>query len=221
MIRVPEPELMDEESQVLAYANADFSEPNNQFIEYFRQAFGMDGVEGNVLDLGCGPGEIALRFAQVYPGVAVHAVDGAGNMVEFARNRLREFPQLVGRVHFYQDRLQNLQYPRLVYSALISNSLLHHLHDPAELWRGISRLGSAGSRVLVMDLMRPQTPVQAERLVAQYAADEPEVLRRDFYNSLRAAFTLDEVRKQLRADGLDSLSCIRVSDRHLIVSGTL
>jgi hypothetical protein len=35
-----------------------------------------------------------------------------------------------------------------------------------------------------MDLMRPPSAVWAESLVATYAADAPEVLRRDFRNSL-------------------------------------
>jgi hypothetical protein len=51
-----------------------------------------------------------------------------------------------------------------------------------------------GAPVLVMDLMRPASPAAAEALVEQYAAGEPEVLRRDFYNSLLAAFEPGEVR---------------------------
>jgi hypothetical protein len=41
-----------------------------------------------------------------------------------------------------------------------------------------------GALVLIMDLMRPPSAVWAESLVATYAADAPEVLRRDFRNSL-------------------------------------
>jgi hypothetical protein len=52
-----------------------------------------------------------------------------------------------------------------------------------------------------------------------YAEGEPEVLRRDFYNSLLAAFEPGEIRSQLRDEGLDGLRVRSVSDRHVTISG--
>jgi hypothetical protein len=60
----------------------------------------------------------------------------------------------------------------------------------------------------------------ATALVAQYAANEPEILQRDLA-SLCAAFEPAEVRQQLAACGLDTLRVTEVSDRHLLVSGYL
>jgi hypothetical protein len=71
-----------------------------------------------------------------------------------------------------------------------------------------------------MDLARPASRAAAEALVASYAAGEPEVLRRDFANSLGAAFEPDEVRAQLCEARLD-LSVETVSDRHLLVHGRM
>jgi hypothetical protein len=59
----------------------------------------------------------------------------------------------------------------------------------------------------------------AESLVVTYAADAPEVLRRDFRNSLFAAFEPKEVAAQLREAGLGTLEVGVVSDRHLAVFG--
>jgi hypothetical protein len=50
---------------------------------------------------------------------------------------------------------------------------------------------------------------------------EAELMRRDFANSLRAAYRPDEIRNQLVAAGLGSLTLDVVSDRHLIVWGRL
>ena len=60
---------------------------------------------------------------------------------------------------------------------------------------------------------------QAQHIVDTYAANEPEVLRRDFFASLCAAFTLDEVRDQLEVAGLGHLAVEAISDRHLLVWG--
>jgi hypothetical protein len=59
-----------------------------------------------------------------------------------------------------------------------------------------------------------------DALVDEYAAGAPEVLREDFRNSLRAAFTIEEVRAQLQRADLGKLAVQAVGDRHLIVAGT-
>ncbi len=75
--------------------------------------------------------------------------------------------------------------------------------------------------VFVMDLMRPGSREDAQRLVRQYADGEPRVLQNDFFNSLLAAYRPPEVEEQLAGHGLGCLSVEIVSDRHLIVFGRL
>lgn len=220
MKRIPEPELMDELEQARAYANADFSEPNERFVGWFESEF--PGLRnGAVLDLGCGPGDIVLRLAQRHPGLTVHGLDGSRAMLEFGAARLFDMHDLQARVQFVEGVLPGAQLPLAAYDAVVSNSLLHHLHDPLVLWRSVCELGAPGAAVLVMDLFRPASPEAARTIVATYAGGEPEVLRRDYYHSLCAAFEPEEVREQLRASGLGSLEVRTVSDRHLLVAGRL
>lgn len=220
MLRIPEPELMDEAEQARAYALADFAEPNERFVNHFETTF-PELRAGNVLDLGCGPGDIVLRLASRHPGLVVHGLDGSAAMLQFASERLHESPALGGRVQFIEGVLLDATLPLAGYDAVISNSLLHHLHDPAIFWRALQEAGRPGAAVLVMDLFRPVSVGAATALVAQYAASEPEVLQRDFLASLCAAFEPAEVRRQLAARGLDTLLVTEISDRHLLVSGYL
>jgi SAM-dependent methyltransferase len=104
------------------------------------------------------------------------------------------------------------------FDAVLSKDLLHHLPDPAVLWEEIKRLGRPGAVVCVMDLLRPETHEGARRIVDAVAANADPILREDFYNSLCAAFTLDEVRGQLTAASLD-LRVTQVSDRHMLITG--
>lgn len=220
MQRIPEPELMDEAEQARAYAMADFAEPNARFVGYFESEF-PDLTTGTVLDLGCGPGDIVLRLATRRAGLTVHGIDGSAAMLQFASESLHEARELGGRVQFIEGLLPGAMLPLPGYDAVVSNSLLHHLHDPGVFWRAVREAGSPGAAVLVMDLFRPQSPAAAQAIVDQYAASEPDVLRQDFLASLCAAFEPDEVRAQLRAHGLDGLSVRTVSDRHLLVTGRL
>lgn len=220
MKRIPEPELMDELEQARAYANADFTEPNEGFVGHFDAEF-PDLRNGAVLDLGCGPGDIVLRLAQRHPGLTVHGLDGSGAMLGFGAARLFDMHELQARVQFIEGRLPGAQLPLARYDAIVSNSLLHHLHDPLVLWRSVRELGAPGAAVLVMDLFRPASSADAQAIVEKYAGAEPEVLKQDYFNSLCAAFELGEVREQLAACGLATLEVRTVSDRHLLVAGRL
>lgn len=218
MERVAEPELMDDAAQARAYAEADFSEPHERFVALFRQRFPDLAPGSRVLDLGCGPGDITLRFARAHPACRVHGVDGAAAMLQHAEAQLAH-SGLGARIRYIHGYLPDTRLPSR-YDAVISNSLLHHLADPAVLWQAIRRHGRPGAVVFVMDLLRPASREAAAALVACYAADEPEVLRHDFFHSLLAAYRPDEVAAQLAAAGLD-LGVEVVSDRHLTVSGRL
>ena len=220
MKRIPEPELMDELEQARAYASADFSEPNERFVGYFESEF-PSFEAGSVLDLGCGPGDIVLRLAQRHRALTVHGLDGSRAMLAFAAARLFGMHDLQGRVQFIEGVLPGAQLPLPRYDAVVSNSLLHHLHDPLVLWHSVRELGGPGAAVLVMDLFRPGSEGAAREIVEAYAREEPEVLKRDYFNSLCAAFEPGEVREQLHAAGLGQLEVRTVSDRHLLVAGRL
>lgn len=219
MERITEPELMDDEAQAAAYAEADFEEPNSHFVELFAQRVGALPAGAAVLDLGCGPADITLRIARAWPALDVHGLDGSAAMLAFGQQVLDSEPALATRVQLVQGLVPDAHLPRARYDAVVSNSLLHHLHDPSGLWRMIRDRAAPGGAVLVMDLMRPSSVDAARQLVDAYADGEPEVLRRDFFNSLLAAFEPEEVRQQLEAAGLGGLRVEPTSDRHLVVWG--
>ena len=221
MRRVPEPELMDDAEQARAYAEADFDEPHGHCIDLCLETFGCESGTGYALDLGCGPGDIAMRFARAYPFMTVHGIDGSAAMIACGQHILDARPNVSDRVVFIHGKLPGAVLPRSKYDWIISNSLLHHLLDPQVLWRAVKQYGREGAPVFIMDLMRPESRQEAEMLVEAYAAGEPEILRHDFYNSLLAAFRPEEVCSQLQLAGLAHLAVKQVSDRHLTVSGRL
>jgi ubiquinone/menaquinone biosynthesis C-methylase UbiE len=209
---------MNDPEQALAYAQADFAEPHNRFVAEFARRFPAVALTGWVLDLGCGPGDITLRFANAYPGCHIHGVDAAAAMLAPGREAVQA-AGLGHRVELIQGYLPECALPRSQYEAVISNSLLHHLRDPTVLWTSVSRYAAPEAPIFIMDLMRPETRAQAEALVAAYASDEPQVLQRDFLHSLLAAYRPDEVEAQLKAAGLSRLQVEVISDRHWIVCG--
>ncbi|MGR9043987.1 MAG: class I SAM-dependent methyltransferase [Gammaproteobacteria bacterium] len=218
MQRILEPELMEDEAQVKAYAEADFSVPHQQFIDRLAALVEPAGYDRTALDLGCGPGDICRRFAETYPLSRLDAIDGSKPMLDYARSHIAK--ELQARIDFVHGKLPDVRPPASGYDLIYSNSLLHHLPDPQVLWMFIKQYARLGARVVVMDLFRPETVQQATTLVECYAASEPELLQRDFYQSLLAAFTLKEIEAQL-AEARLNFSIVPISDRHLFITGLI
>ena len=218
MDRVLEPELMDDPEQALVYARADFEQENQGFVDRFREYF-PEFVAGHILDLGCGPGDIPVRFARALPSCHITAVDASEPMIRLAEETVRE-AGLSSRITFRCERFQDLAGVSTV-DAAISNSLLHHVPNPLQFWHKLRLAVKPGSPVLVMDLLRPESPEEAQAIVDRYASGAPDILRRDFYNSLLAAFTEDEIGAQLARMNLTRLLIDVVDDRHWVVSGII
>ena len=222
MERVSETELMDDEEQAKAYAFADFSIPHDLFIEIFREKFNDIHSSFNdvVLDLGCGPCDITRRFANAYTDASFHAVDGAAEMLKHA-SELNQKENLSKKIKLIETCLPKLELPQAFYHVLISNSLLHHLQNPFDLWQTIQNHAKPYAHVFVMDLIRPVDEQTIQFLSNEYAANEPDILKKDFENSLRAAYTVKEVRQQLEEMRLKKLQVEEASDRHMIIYGVL
>ena len=220
MKRVPEPELMNERQQVEAYADADFEQPHNHFIQLLRDRIGALPATGRALDLGCGPGDIAYRLADEQPGWLIDAIDGAPAMIERAHQDPRAL-HFGDRIRFIQIQLPNIEILKSKFHLIVCNSLLHHLKDPRKLWPLLPGLAQPDGQLFMMDLKRPADEKTVVDLVNRYARNEPEILQRDFEASLRAAYTVQEISAQLSAAGLDQLQVEDISDRHWIVYGAI
>ena len=216
MDRILEPELMDDPAQVDAYAAMDFSAENQGFVERFKEYF-PEFSEGKVLDLGCGPADIPIRFAKLYPTCRVLGIDASAPMIQLGEQAVKQ-AGLADRVTLRCERYEEVAGARIV-DAVMSNSLLHHLPNPLQFWQKLRQLVRPGAPVLVMDLLRPESPEAAQAIVDRYAAGAPDILRRDFYNSLLAAFTEDEVTTQLARMNLTRLLIDIPDDRHWVVGG--
>lgn len=220
MQRVPEPELMENSAQAMAYANADFEEAHRTIVENFQRVFPDIKELYDVLDLGCGPADIAIRFALMYPNCKIDAVDGAQEMLNQARLVIEQM-SLQSRITLHLQCLPDCNLPKKSYDAIVSNSLLHHLHNAQHLWSVVEKYATAKTAIFISDLIRPDSLQVADQLVEQYAEGESEILRRDFFNSLLAAFTIDEVHAQLQEAQLNGLNIEQISDRHMLIYGNL
>ena len=219
MKRIIEPELMIDKVQAEAYANADFEQAHKLIVNAFDHHFPDVELVGRILDLGCGPGDISFRFATRFPGSEVLGVDGSAEMIKLANERKDRKRVLSSRLTFIKETIPCSSIPEGPYSAVVSNSLLHHLHQPQVLWQTLIQYSSPGTKILITDLFRPENSETAQQIVNESSANEPDILRRDFYNSLLAAFTREEIEQQLADAGLTELEVKEISNRHVLIFG--
>ncbi len=214
MERIVEPELMDDPLQARAYAEADFDHSDQAFTERFLALLGqpfplarprppapalVSAPGAGIVDLGCGPGNISFRLAAALPRARVLGLDGAASMVALAAEHQQHHPGAWPLLCFQQLKLPLIDPAALggPFAAVVSNSLLHHLHDPQVLWQAVGQLAAPGAMIYIKDLRRPASAAAADALTECHAAGAAAVLRRDFRASLAAAFTAAEVEAQL------------------------
>ena len=219
MPRRPEPEFMDIPAEAAAYAEADFAVVNQAFVDRLLALAGP-AERARAVDLGTGPGDISIRVAAACPAWRVAAVDASEAMLAIAR-RAGDAAGVGGRIDWVLADAKAAPLPDAAFDVVFSNSILHHINDPAALWREVRRLAAPGGLVFLRDLARPPTDRVARALVEKYSGGESALLKDEFHRSLLAAWTPDEVRAQLEAAGLSGLDVTTPTDRHLDIAGRL
>ena len=217
MKRILEPELMEDETQAKAYSEADFELGHSKIIHLLDQVFGGIDISGEILDLGCGPGDVTFRIARRFPKANITAIDGSQAMLLLAEEQLKRESDMSDRVNFVQAMIPGSTIPKKAYDLILSTSFLHHLHQPDVLWQTINEHSKPGTKIFVADLNRPEDEKTANWIVNEFAKNESEILKKDFYNSLLAAFTPEEIKGQLHKANLHQLSVL--VDRYIIIYG--
>ncbi len=227
MKRTPEPELMETPSQVKAYADADFSRSDSLVIKrlekYLKQVGKTLNKNDLILDIACGPGNISSRIAKNWPFVNVIGIDGSKEMLKQAEKKvLKSFSKNLSYelIEINSIATGEKHFP-LKADVLVSNSALHHFHDPYRFWDALKKLGKNQCIHIHRDLIRPDSIENALEIKEKHLTNSPEILKKDFYASLKASFTVDEVNQQLVNAGLSQLEVFQVDELYFEIIGCI
>ena len=213
MKRVPEPDLMEQKEQAYAYANADFSNSNELFLEQLFQFCSITD-ETKILDVGCGDGEIAIEIYKKTKS-KITVLDGSSAMLDEFSKKMSA--NNIDDIKIIQRRYEDTHLSEKSFDILISNSVLHHVKSPKRFWEKSFNLVRQQGHIVLMDLFRPSNKHELLTILDKYGGNDP-VLLNDFENSLRAAYTPYEVEGQLSSFPNMSSSVKVISDRHFFVT---
>jgi len=216
--RIPEPEIMDDLSEVGAYssaaAQAHLSKIDGTFVEH---ALGLvKGCEkGRALDIGTGPGQIVIKLARRLTTWKFVGVDRSPNMISQARSNLALVgAEVAGRVEFQVADGNRLDFPDGSFDLVICNSVLHHLAEPQGLLSQIARLAKPTGAILLRDLRRPSR-MKYPLYVRWHGRHYSGVMYELYCESVRSAYTEAELRRLLDSSSLRGVRLFTHQSTHL------
>jgi ubiquinone/menaquinone biosynthesis C-methylase UbiE len=166
-----------------------------------------------VLDVGTGTAQIPIELCRRHAGARVIAIDLAEHMLRIGRDNVRR-ARLEERVKLERVDAKRLPYAAGTFAAVMSNSIVHHIPEPAAVLAEMARVTAPGGLLFVRDLLRPAHDVEVERLVSVHAAGANAHQRQMFADSLRAALALDEVRALVAALDIPPDTVRQTTNRH-------
>ncbi|MCA9215638.1 MAG: class I SAM-dependent methyltransferase [Planctomycetales bacterium] len=208
--RTLEPEVMDSPDEATTYDEMDHAEVNRLFVQ---DLLAVGDLGTDILDLGTGTARIPIELCRQNDDVRVLAVDLAYSMLDVAKLNI-EIANVADRVTLGLVDAKALEYEDGAFSTVMSNSIVHHVPEPAVALTQAVRVTKSGGLLFFRDLMRPESSSEVDRLVAEYAGDESDHAREMFYNSLHAALSLDEIRAMVEKLGFAGDTVQPTSDRH-------
>ncbi len=211
LLRILEPEVMDTPEDARDYDAMDHSAVNQAFVADFLLAFPIGF--GSILDVGTGTARIPIEIAKQSPLMRIVAIDLAEEMLIVARKNIVDagFGERI-RIELANGR--NLQYADDTFSAVVSNSIIHHIPEPFDCLAEIVRVCRPDGCLFVRDLFRPKSLDELQHLVRTYAAGANPQQRQLFSQSLHAALTLEEMQELVGRLGFGAECVQQTSDRH-------
>ena len=140
------------------------------------------------------------------PDARVLAVDVAEAMIQLARQNVIQ-AGLAERIALERVDGKSLPLAAGRFATVMSNSIVHHIPNPATVLDEAWRVAASGGLLFFRDLLRPEDDAAVRRLVDTYAAGANRRQRQMFDDSLRAALSLQEMRQLVARFGLGPGNC--------------
>ena len=180
--RILEPEVMDTLEEAHDYDSMDHAEVNRRFAADTLAAVRGDGLLSgdpacHALDLGTGAhnDEMMDKSAAPRRDATTHGRRSGGGDAR-ARQAQRRGRRNDRRDPAGTARRQNAPpYPNQRFTAVVSNSIVHHIPEPRKALAEAVRVTAPGGRLFFRDLLRPGDLEELERLRSGSTRREPTI----------------------------------------------
>lgn len=136
----------------------------SSFIASIPLIMMMNDFDGDILDIGCGTGQVAFVISQRYPGRKLTLTDFSFGNLYLAKNFFVPNAEYV-----CLDANDPLPFPDKNFAAIFSMDAIHHVYSKYQLMREVSRVNCLNGILILPHLhnREGQDPVKAFALTAE------------------------------------------------------
>ncbi len=113
----------------------------------------------NILNVGCGDGEVDIQIIKKI-GCKITGIDLSGVRIENACKKITL--ELKSQLKFIHASATNLPFDNNVFSHVISQSTIYHIHDKQKALSEICRVLQTGGIFVFDDLIKPKSEISEE-----------------------------------------------------------
>jgi ubiquinone/menaquinone biosynthesis C-methylase UbiE len=162
-------------------------------------------LQGEAIDIGCGPGHLIFDLARQMPDLQLTGIDMSDEVLVQAETYAAQYG-FGERTRYKKGSAQTIPFPDGSFDLAISTLSLHHWHEPVAVLNEVARILRPGGAFLIFDLRRDMAPPFYLLLwfVTRFVA--PKALRavNEPLGSRDAAYSLAEVAQLAKKSDLSA-----------------
>ena len=168
---------------------ADSAEATGELYARLAARVATEVEIGEILDVGSGPGHLAIELARLLPHTKIVGLDVSASMIEIAERNVAK-QGFSDRVLFRQGDATEIPFADCVFDFVVSSWSLHLWRDPARAFAEIYRVLKPGCGALVYDA-RKRPP--AEDVSRWMSTADSLVMRLGLRHSFNEGYSAEEI----------------------------
>jgi len=150
--------------------------------------------KGKILEVGSGPGFLAIEMGVLSPELQVTGLDISETMIEIAVNNVKAYG-LSERIEFKKGDASKMPFEDSVFDFVITSGSLHHWKEPIKVFNEIHRVLKEGKKALVSDLRKDTPKEQIEALTKNI---DSRFMRWGLRKSFREGYNAQEIENLIK-----------------------
>lgn len=148
--------------------------------------------KGKILDVGCGYGGLIKSLQSYYNNSHFVGIDISKSMLKAGKEFIRS-----SKVKFLLMSADNLKLENETFDLIVCKDTFHHFDNPLKVLKELFRVLKKGGNIYITDLRR-DTPEEIIYQNLQEAIATNVVNATQYIDSLKASYTIPEIKKMLK-----------------------
>lgn len=157
-------------------------------------------TDGNVLEIGPGPGYIGLEWLKKTNGESLTGCEISPEMIKTAQKNAKDYG-FEKKTRYEEGNCMQMPFEDNSFDAVFSNGSLHEWEKPVMVFNEIYRVLKPNGLFCITDMRRDVSPLIKWFI---YSSTKPKEIRPGFLTSLNAAYTVNELNELVANSNLEN-----------------